>query len=106
MVNGPLGAPGKNGRVMDLISIFRAVFGLGVTLGLVGLAAYAARRWGVSGLLQIKPAGERRLAVLESLPLDPQHRLVLVRHDGEERLLLLGEGRLLDSRTGSGLPHA
>ena len=35
----------------------------------------------------------RRLAVLESLVLDPARRLVLVSCDGEERLLLLGDGR-------------
>ena len=91
---------------MDLISLFRAVFGLGVTLGLVGMAAYALRRWGPPGLTHVKPASERRLSVLETLVLDPQRRLVLVRHDGEERLVLLGEGRLLDSRPAAGLPHA
>jgi len=38
---------------------------------------------------------ERRLKVVESLPLDPSRRLVLVACDGRERLLLLGEGLLL-----------
>jgi flagellar protein FliO/FliZ len=35
------------------------------------------------------------MAIVESLPLDPTRRLVLVRLDGAERLLLLGEGRML-----------
>jgi flagellar protein FliO/FliZ len=43
-----------------------------------------------------RTSGPRRLGVIESLVLDPQHRLVLVRFDQEERLLLLGEGRVLD----------
>ena len=30
--------------------------------------------------------------------LDPQRRLVLVRVDAQERLLLLGEGRVVDAR--------
>ena len=81
---------------MDWLSFLRAVFGLGVTLALVGLAAYAARRWGPAGLLQIKRPEERRLRVVETLMLDPQRRLVLVRVDAQERLLLLGEGRVLD----------
>ena len=81
---------------MDVISLLRAVLGLGVTLGLVGLAAYAARRWGPPGLLQAKTPAERRLQVLETLALDPQRRLVLVRVDRQERLLLLGEGRVVD----------
>jgi flagellar protein FliO/FliZ len=86
---------------MDLFLLFRAVAALAVVLGLVGLAAYAARRWGPAGLLQIRPSARRRLSVVESLNLDPQRRLVLVRCDSEERLLLLGEGRMLDVR-----PHA
>ncbi len=81
---------------MDLVSLLRAIFGLVVTLGLVGLAAYAARRWGPAGLLQIKRPEERRLRVLETLTLDPSRRLVLVQVDAQERLLLLGEGRVLD----------
>ena len=77
------------------LAVLQAGFGLVVTLGLIGLAAYAARRGGPSGLLQIRPPGERRQAIVESLTLDPSRRLVLVRFDQEERLLLLGEGRLL-----------
>lgn len=80
---------------MDLPILLRAVFGLAVTLGLVGLAAYAARRWGPPGLLQARdPSRPRRLRVVESLALSPTHRLVLVAVDGAERLVLLGEGRL------------
>jgi flagellar protein FliO/FliZ len=77
------------------LAVLQAGFGLVVTLGLIGLAAYAARRWGPNGMFQVKPLSERRLAILESLTLDPSHRLVLVRFDQEERLLLLGEGRML-----------
>ena len=82
---------------MDMLSFLRALFGLGVTLALVGLAAYAARRWGPAGLLQIKRPEERRLRVIETLMLDPSRRLVLVQVDAQERLLLLGEGRVLDA---------
>ena len=35
------------------------------------------------------------MTVVETLMLDPARRLVLVRIDSEERLLLLGEGREL-----------
>ena len=87
---------------MNLLqSSFQAVASLAVVLGLIGLAAYAARRWGPIGLLQVKPVSKRRLSIVESLTLDPSRRLVLVRCDAEERLLLLGEGRMLDVR-----PHA
>jgi flagellar protein FliO/FliZ len=86
------------------LAVLQAIFGLAVTLGLVGLAAYAARRWGPSGMFQLRPAGERRLAIVESLNLDPSRRLVLVRFDQEERLLLLGEGRMLDARPAPAQP--
>jgi flagellar protein FliO/FliZ len=74
----------------------RAFFALVLTLGLIGLAAYAARRFGPEWLVRLqRPKADRRLTIVESLPLDPVRRLVLVRHDSTERLLLLGEGRLI-----------
>ena len=72
---------------MDLMDWARALFALIATLALIGLAAYAARRFGM-----FDPAaanGPRRLKVTESLMLDPRRRLVLVRLDGREHLLLL-----------------
>ena len=81
---------------MPLADLARAVFALAITLGLVGLAAVAARRFGPEWMVRLqRPKAERRMAIVESLPLDPARRLVLVRLDGAERLLLLGEGRLL-----------
>ena len=69
---------------------------LGVTLGLIGLAAWALRRYGPSTLMRLQtPAAERRLAIVETLMLDPARRLVLVRLDQQERLILLGEGRVI-----------
>ena len=40
---------------------------------------------------------ERRLTLVETLVIDPTRRLVLVRLDNEERLILLGEGRMLET---------
>lgn len=81
---------------MSLADFARAFFALAVTLGLVGLAAVAARRFGPEWLVRLqRPKADRRLTIVESLPLDPARRLVLVRLDSTERLLLLGEGRLL-----------
>jgi len=81
---------------MPIADIARAVFALAITLGLVGLAAVVARRFGPEWLTRLqRPKADRRLAIIESLPLDPARRLVLVRLDASERLLLLGEGRML-----------
>ena len=90
---------------MDFFTLLRAAFGLLLTLGLVGLAAYAGRRWGPAGLFQVKPPGERRMAILESLSLSPTQRLVLVKIDGDERLVILGEGRVLPVKI-EGRPNA
>ena len=81
---------------MSLADFARAFFALAITLGLVGLAAFIARRFGPEWLVRLqRPKAERRLTIVESLPLDPARRLVLVRLDSTERLLLLGEGRML-----------
>ena len=68
---------------MDIFELIRAVAALAITLGLIGLAGVALRK-------------DRRLQVVETLVLDPTRRLVLFTLDGEERLLMLGEGQLLD----------
>ena len=80
------------------VAVLQAVAALAVSLGLFGLAVYAGRRWGPSGLFQLRPKGDKRLTVVESLTLDPQRRLVLVRLDDEERLILIGEGQVLEAR--------
>ena len=93
---------------MDWPSLLRAIFALAVTLGLVGLAAWAGRRFGPAGLFAAgvaKPASQRRMAVVETLSLSPTQRLLLVRVDARERLVLLGDGRLYDADA-SGLPAA
>jgi flagellar protein FliO/FliZ len=91
---------------MDLSDFLRAVFALAVTLGLVGLAAVALRRFGPDALARFTPARkERRLSVVETLVLDPSRRLVIVACDGEERLLLLGEGQVLAPPPGRPAPE-
>ncbi len=82
---------------MDVLLLIRAVAALAVTLGLIGLAAVVLRKFGPEALNRIvSQRRERRLQVVETLVLDPARRLVLCRLDGEERLVLLGDGRLLD----------
>ena len=81
---------------MNFLDLLRAVFALAFTLGIIGLAAWASRRYAPQLLARLSAErGERRLAVVETLVLDPARRLVLVRVDDEERLLLLGEGKEL-----------
>jgi flagellar protein FliO/FliZ len=81
---------------MDFASILRAVFALALTLGLIGLAAVALRRYGPDAMARLSAQKkDRRLKVVESLVLDPTRRLVIVECDGRERMLLLGEGQVV-----------
>lgn len=77
-----------------LFEIISAVAGLAATLGLIMLAAWAWRRFAPAGLITAAPR-HRRMSVVETLIMGTNHRLVLVRLDGEERLVLLGEGSLI-----------
>jgi len=82
---------------MDIFELIRAVAALAVTLGLVGLAGVALRKFGPDALSRITALRkDRRMQVVETLVLDPTRRLVLFTLDGEERLLMLGEGKLVE----------
>ena len=71
----------------------RFAMALGLVIALILILAWAARRAGLGGITA-KPAGrKRRLAVVEVLTLDPKRRLVLLRRDGTEHLLILGARR-------------
>lgn len=71
---------------MDWIDWARALFALLATLALILGAAYGARRL---GMLQPGSQTPRRLKISESLMLDPRRRLVIVRCDDREHVLLL-----------------
>lgn len=64
----------------------RSLFALLATLALIAGAAWGARRL---GMLRPGAQSERRLKISESLMLDPRRRLVIVRCDGREHMLLL-----------------
>ncbi|MGD2133744.1 MAG: flagellar biosynthetic protein FliO [Maricaulaceae bacterium] len=77
---------------MDPLDFARYVGALFVTLALLGVFLVGLRRFGpMLGLARAnRRGGPRRLAVEEALMLDARRRLVLVRADGREHLLLLG----------------
>jgi flagellar protein FliO/FliZ len=80
------------------LQIIGVVAALAVTLGLFGLAVWAWRRFAPAGLLPLAAPRQRRMAIVETLVLGASHRLVLVRLDGQERLVLLGEGGLVGTQ--------
>jgi flagellar protein FliO/FliZ len=77
---------------MDPISVAKMLAALVFTLALIGGAAFLARRFGMLDMAPRKPGAEKRMRVVESLMLDPRRRLVLVRVDAHDHLLLLSPG--------------
>jgi flagellar protein FliO/FliZ len=80
---------------MGILQVISMLAALAVTLGLFGVAVWGWRRFAPASLLPTAAPRERRMKVIETLVMGTSHRLVLVRLDGEERLVLLGEGSLL-----------
>ncbi len=72
---------------MDWVDWARGVFALTATLALIVGFAALLRRFGM--IAPRPPGAGRRLSVVESLMLDPRRRLVLVRLDDKDHLLLL-----------------
>src|SRR5262245_26550097 len=62
-----------------------------VVLGLIGGAAYLLRRFAADRLGTTAARGRQpRLAVIDAAPVDSRRRLVLIRRDNIEHLLLIG----------------
>jgi flagellar protein FliO/FliZ len=99
---------------LDLIDFSRYFAALLVVLGLLGGFALLARRgWipgGIQGLARFSSLtgarAERRLSVKETLILDPRRRVVVVKVDGEEHVLLLGPEREMLLSTRPARPEA
>ena len=80
---------------MDAMELIRAVLALMLVLGLIGGATWAARRFGPAMWFGARAKTTRSLGVIESLPLDARHRLVLVRRGERNHLLLIGPNHSL-----------
>jgi flagellar protein FliO/FliZ len=87
---------------MDLIDFGRYFAALLMVLALVGAAGLAMRRFGVPGM--VKPQGQRRLEIVETLAIGPRQKLVLLRRDNVEHLVLAGADGA--SVVESGIPAA
>jgi flagellar protein FliO/FliZ len=84
-------------------SYLRYLVSLLLVLGLIGLFAWLLRRFGPPG--RFRSSGQRRLSIVEILPLDARRRLVLLRRDGTEHLLLLGQTQDLVVESGIAAPR-
>ncbi len=70
------------------IDWLRFILALVFTLGLLGLLAVGLRRFNFPALKLSTP--NNRIEMVSALMLDARHRLVLVRLDTQEHLILLG----------------
>jgi len=76
---------------METALYLRVILSLVLVLGLILGCLWAVRRLGLAGMAAGR-GGRRRLAVIEGVAVDGKRRLVLVRRDGREHLLLVGGG--------------
>ncbi len=60
-------------------------------LALIGILVAVARRFGFGYAAPSKKGHGRRLSIVEVMPVDTKRRLVLVRRDDREHLILLGQ---------------
>lgn len=70
----------------------RFTLALGLVLGLIAVTGWVGRRYMGSVRLPKLGGKRRRLAIIETLPVDGRTRLFLVRRDATEHLIMLGAG--------------
>ncbi|WP_417624071.1 FliO/MopB family protein [Paremcibacter congregatus] len=77
---------------MELGAYMQFIVALLFVIGLIFLLAYVAKRFGLMARVTIgtKGATGKRLNVVEIMPLDARRKLILIRRDDKEHLILLG----------------
>jgi flagellar protein FliO/FliZ len=75
---------------MELETYLRFALALVFVIVLIMLAAWGLRRFGFGGMASHGTGRPRRLGVVEVAAIDTRRRLVLVRRDDVEHLVLLG----------------
>ncbi len=89
---------------MDISQYFRFLLALVFVLGLIGLVGWAVRRFGLGNRMPAIRSSNRRLGVVEILPVDARRRLILLRRDDREHLVLLGSDQGQDLLIETGNP--
>ncbi len=76
---------------MDLEDYFRFAVALFFVLGLIGLLALIAKRFGMMPrVTRGGSRGDKRVNIVDVTNIDGKRRLILVRRDDREHLILLG----------------
>ena len=89
MVRFDSGSGPQPDLAMTIQAFINMAAALGVVLGLILIAAWLMRRFGLGGMTVGRTSGPARLSVVEVRALDMRRQLVLVRRDGVEHLLVL-----------------
>lgn len=90
---------------MEFNIYLRFMLALILVLGLIGGLTWAARRFGFGGQLTPNAGKSPRLSVVEVRTLDSRRKLVLLRRDGCEHLVLLGPNQDLLLESGISPPR-
>lgn len=77
---------------MGTTTYIQAVLALILVVGIILGLAWLLRRYGLGDGAQNALGRKKRLSTIESTTIDARHRLVLVRRDQTEHLLLIGHG--------------
>ena len=75
---------------LDTINYLKFLLALLFVLGLIGGFAIIAKRAGLGNRGPMVRGKSKRLSIIETMSLDPKRRVVLIRRDNCEHLLLLG----------------
>ncbi len=77
------------------LSILKFVAAFALVMGLMLGLAWVMKRAGLGGK-SFLPGGKRRLAIVEQLPLDHRRRLMIIRRDDRDHLIIVGpDGHLV-----------
>ena len=90
---------------MSIGLYIQSVLALVAVLALLAVCGWLARRYGVAGRA-LGARGQRRLSVVEVAPIDGKRRLVLLRRDATEHLVLLGSDSATVIERGIAPPQA
>ena len=84
-----------------------AVVALAFVVGLIAMIGWAVRRFGLIPGASAVIRGGRRIKIVEVTPIDVRRKLVLIRRDDAEHLVLLGAQRdlVIETRIETGAPR-
>lgn len=89
-------------NVSDYLYVIMSLF---FVIGLIGMLATLAKRLGFGFSAPALKKTQRRLSMVEAMSLDAKRRLLLVKCDGVEHLILLGAESELLVESGIVPPH-